>query len=100
MQHICQQQNLLAILSSRLFSICSSHVLQLSELEQNWAEPLNEYAQFASIIKKLLTYRHQKHVQYEMTQDALEMKRESLEDLERSEREARRLEAALGRGRV
>ncbi|KAH7873006.1 uncharacterized protein C8R40DRAFT_1051298 [Lentinula edodes] len=66
------------------------------ELEQNWAEPINEYAQFSSIIKKLLAYRHQKHVQYEMTQDALEAKREQLEELEKSEHEARRLEAALG----
>jgi len=66
------------------------------ELEQNWAEPINEYAQFSSIIKKLLAYRHQKHVQYEMTQDGLESKREQLEELEKSEHEARRLEAALG----
>ncbi|KAJ4473700.1 hypothetical protein J3R30DRAFT_3296221 [Lentinula aciculospora] len=66
------------------------------ELEQNWAEPINEYAQFSSIIKKLLAYRHQKHVQYEMTQDGLETKREQLEELEKSEHEARRLEAALG----
>ncbi|KAK7031375.1 sorting nexin-41 [Favolaschia claudopus] len=72
----------------------------LQELEQNWAEPLHEYTQFASIIKKLLAYRHQKHVQYEMTQDGLESKREQLEELEKSEREARRLEQALGRGRV
>ncbi|KAF9477767.1 hypothetical protein BDN70DRAFT_880780 [Pholiota conissans] len=72
----------------------------VQDLEQNWAEPLHEYSQFASIIKKLLAYRHQKHVQYEMTQDALETKREQLEDLEKSEREARRLEDALGRGRV
>lgn len=35
-----------------------------------------------------------------MTQDALETKREQLEDLEKSEREARRLEEALGKGRV
>jgi hypothetical protein len=35
-----------------------------------------------------------------MTQDALEAKREQLGDLEKSEREARRLEEALGRGRV
>ena len=35
-----------------------------------------------------------------MTQDALENKREQLEDLEKSEREARRLEEALGKGRV
>lgn len=72
---------------------------QLQDLEQNWAEPLNEYSQFASIIKKLLAYRHQKHAQYEMTQESLESKREQLEELEKSEREARRLEEALGRGR-
>lgn len=74
--------------------------LKLQELEQNWAEPLHEYSQFASIIKKLLAYRHQKHVQYEMTQDGLEHKREQLAELEKSEREARRLDAALGRGRA
>nr|VWO94638.1 TcdA [Ganoderma boninense] len=71
----------------------------LQEFEQNWAEPLHEYSQFASIIKKLLQYRHQKHVQYEMTQEGLETKREQLEDLEKSEREARRLEEALNQGR-
>ncbi|PCH44383.1 hypothetical protein WOLCODRAFT_138969 [Wolfiporia cocos MD-104 SS10] len=70
------------------------------EFEQDWAEPLHEYSQFASIIKKLLVYRHQKHVQYEMTQDQLEAKREQLEELEKSEREARRLEEALNQGRV
>lgn len=74
--------------------------MQLQDLEQNWQEPLHEYSQFASIIKKLLVYRHQKHVQLEMTQDALEARRESLTELEKSEREARRLEEALGRGRV
>lgn len=34
-----------------------------------------------------------------MTQDALESKREQLEELEKSEKEAQRLEEALGRGR-
>ena len=72
----------------------------IQDLEQNWVEPVYEYSQFASIIKKLLVYRHQKHVQSEMTQDALAAKREQLEELEKSEREARRLEEALGRGRV
>ncbi|KAI0705126.1 hypothetical protein BC835DRAFT_1314424 [Cytidiella melzeri] len=76
-----------------------STTLLLQELEQNWAEPLSEYSQFASIIKKLLAYRHQKHAQYELTQETLEAKREQLEELEKSEREARRLEEALGRGR-
>ncbi|KAF5355324.1 hypothetical protein D9758_006030 [Tetrapyrgos nigripes] len=68
------------------------------ELEQNWAEPIHEYSQFSSIIKKLLAYRHQKHVQYEMTEETLAAKREQLEELEKSENEARRLEEALGRG--
>ncbi|KAG2344121.1 hypothetical protein BDR05DRAFT_883145 [Suillus weaverae] len=72
----------------------------LQELEQNFSEPLHEYAQFAVIIKKLLSYRHQKHVQYEMTQDALENKREMLEEYEKSEREAKRLDEALSKGRV
>ncbi|RPD64304.1 hypothetical protein L226DRAFT_544894 [Lentinus tigrinus ALCF2SS1-7] len=71
----------------------------LQEFEQNWAEPLHEYTQFASIIKKLLQYRHQKHVQYEMTQESLEAKREQLQDLEKAEKEARRLEEALSQGR-
>ncbi|KAH9989824.1 hypothetical protein BJV77DRAFT_1061114 [Russula vinacea] len=72
----------------------------LQDVEQNWQEPLHEYSQFASIINKLLAYRHQKHVQLEMTQDALEARRESLSELENSEREAKRLEEALERGRL
>ncbi|EIN06112.1 hypothetical protein PUNSTDRAFT_54425 [Punctularia strigosozonata HHB-11173 SS5] len=72
----------------------------LQDLEQNWQEPLSEYTQFASIIKKLLAYRHQKHVQVEMTQDALEARREQLNELEKHEREARRLEEALSRSTI
>jgi sorting nexin-41/42 len=68
-------------------------------MEQNFAEPLSEYGQFASIIKKLLQFRHQKHAQLEVSKDQLEAKRVSLEDLERTEREASRLEQALDRGR-
>ncbi|KIO26517.1 hypothetical protein M407DRAFT_74359 [Tulasnella calospora MUT 4182] len=71
----------------------------LQELEQAWTEPLHEYSQFAVIIKKLLAYRHQKHVQYEMTQDSLEAKRSVLDEYEKNEAEARRLEQALNRGR-
>jgi sorting nexin-4 len=64
-------------------------------MEQHWAEPLHEYAQFAEIIKKLLVYRHQKHVQFEMTKAALENKKEIMDDFERSEAEAQRLQSAL-----
>ncbi|TFL05433.1 hypothetical protein BDV98DRAFT_561998 [Pterulicium gracile] len=71
----------------------------LQDMEQNWGEPLHEYAQFATIIKRLLAYRHQKHVQFEMTQESLDSKRGQLEDLESSEREANRLASALTRGR-
>ena len=77
------------------FSSLTPDLLQLQEWEQSWTEPLHEYSQFADIIKRLLTYRHQKHVQYEMTKYALESKREQLEDLERSEAEAQRLQTAL-----
>jgi len=69
----------------------------LQDLEQRWAEPLHEYSQFASIIKRLLVYRHQKHLQFELAQDIIEHKKDSLEDLERSEAEAQRLESALSR---
>ncbi|KZT09908.1 uncharacterized protein LAESUDRAFT_645660 [Laetiporus sulphureus 93-53] len=79
-------------------SMSTNNLLQ--EIEQDWAEPLHEYSQFASIIKKLLAYRHQKHAQYEMTQDQLEAKREQLEELEKNEREAQRLEEALAQGRA
>jgi sorting nexin-41/42 len=68
---------------------------QVQDLQQNWAEPLHEYGQFSEIIKRLLQYRHQKHAQYEQTLDTLETKRDSLEDLERNEAEARRLQEAL-----
>ncbi|KAG9014381.1 Sorting nexin, cytoplasm-to-vacuole targeting pathway/endosomal sorting [Tulasnella sp. JGI-2019a] len=71
----------------------------LQDLEQAWTEPLHEYTQFASIIKKLLVYRHQKHVQYEMTQETLSVKKAQLEDFEKSEAEAKRLEDALSSSR-
>lgn len=64
-------------------------------IEAGWTEPLREYAMFAGIIRRLLVYRHQKHVQYEMTLESLESKREALEEYERSEAEAQRLASAL-----
>lgn len=58
---------------------------------------MHEYSQFAAIIKRLLVYRHQKHVQFEMTQDVIENKKDALDELEKSEAEAQRLESALSR---
>lgn len=58
------------------------------------------YTEFSSIIKQLLKFRHQKHAQYELTRDQIESKKATLEDLERSEAEAQRLEKALERARI
>ena len=70
---------------------------QLQEWERSFTEPLTEYTQFSSVIKSLLKYRHSKHLQFELTRDALETKKATLEELERSEIEARRLDQALDR---
>lgn len=48
----------------------------------------------------MLKFRHLKHVQYEMTRELLEQKRGVLEELERSELEAQRLQRALERVRI
>lgn len=73
---------------------------QLSAWEQDFTEPLQEYTQFSNIIKGLLKYRHSKHLQYEAARELLESKRATLEELERSELEAQRLEKALERVRI
>lgn len=62
-------------------------------------EPLQEYIQYANIIKSILKFRHQKHIQSESTADQLESKRNSLEYLEKQEVEASKLDDALKRGR-
>lgn len=73
--------------------------LQLQEWERSFTEELHEYAQFSNVIKHLLRFRHMKHAQWEMTRDTLETKRVVLDDLERNEGEAQRLEQALSRVR-
>ncbi|EGU11239.1 Sorting nexin-41 [Rhodotorula toruloides ATCC 204091] len=72
----------------------------LKHWEQEFTEPLQEYTQFSNIIKSLLKYRHNKHLQYEAARELLESKRGTLEELERSELEAQRLEKALERVRI
>lgn len=66
--------------------------------EEKFTEPLHEYTQFAAILQKVLKWRHLKHLQYELAQDALEAKKTQLEELERVENEAKRLDEALERG--
>ncbi|GAA5992497.1 hypothetical protein JCM11641_001914 [Rhodosporidiobolus odoratus] len=72
----------------------------LASWEQDFTEPLQEYTQFSNIIKALLKYRHNKHLQYEAARELLDSKRANLEELERSELEVQRLEKALERVRV
>lgn len=72
--------------------------IQLQSWEKTMTEPLHIYSQFATLIRARLSFRHQKHVQYELVQEALETQRDKLEILENAEREAKRLEEALERG--
>jgi sorting nexin-41/42 len=63
-----------------------------SALSAGFAEPMRENAQFAGVVRSVLRYRVMKRVQEEMTRDELEKKRALLEQLERSEAEAKRIE--------
>lgn len=63
-----------------------------SSLSAGFAEPMRESAQFATVVRSVLKYRVLKRVQEEMTRDELEKKKATLEQLERSEMEAKRIE--------
>ncbi|GAM87312.1 hypothetical protein ANO11243_053350 [Dothideomycetidae sp. 11243] len=73
--------------------------LETKELSHNlsaqFAEPMRESAQFAGVVKNVLRYRILKRVQEEMTRDQLDKQRSSLESLERSEQEAKRIQQYL-----
>ncbi|KAK6079937.1 PX domain-containing protein [Seiridium cupressi] len=64
-------------------------------LGASFAEPMRENAQFASVVRSVLQYRLLKRVQQEMTNDDLHKKRALLDQLERSEAEAQRIEQYL-----
>jgi sorting nexin-41/42 len=66
-----------------------------SSLGASFAEPMRENAQFAGVVRSVLRYRVLKRVQQEMTNDDLNKKRLLLDQLERSEAEARRIEQYL-----
>ncbi|CAG8465388.1 2334_t:CDS:2 [Ambispora gerdemannii] len=69
----------------------------ITALESEFSEPLQEYSQFAQMIKQVLRYRHMKHLQLELTEETLEKQKTAHETLTKSEEEARRLEVALNR---
>ena len=64
-------------------------------LGANFAEPMRESAQFAGVVRNVLRYRVLKRVQQEMTREDLEKKKNLLDGLERSELEAKRIDAYL-----
>lgn len=66
-------------------------------LNQTYAEPMRENAQFAGIVSNVLRYRTLKRLQQEMTREELEKKRVQLVALEQSEAEAQRIEAETQR---
>ncbi|KAF9585436.1 Sorting nexin, cytoplasm-to-vacuole targeting pathway/endosomal sorting [Lunasporangiospora selenospora] len=72
----------------------------IKSLDISVNEPLQEYVQYANIIKSILKFRHQKYMQSATTADQLEGKRSSLDNLERMESEAKRIENALNRERT
>ena len=64
-------------------------------LGASFAEPMRENAQFAGVVRNVLKYRVLKRVQQDLTTEELNKKRNLLEELEKSESEARRIEQYL-----
>ena len=64
-------------------------------LGANFAEPMREEAQFASVVRGVLRFRILKRIQEELTRDELANKKALLDSLERSEQEAKRIEQYL-----
>ncbi|CAG8618373.1 8435_t:CDS:2, partial [Gigaspora rosea] len=72
----------------------------ISSLEIEFTEPLQEYSQFASVIRQVLNYRHMKHLQMELIAETLEKQKVALDGLEKSEIEAKRIEEVLSNEHV
>lgn len=66
-----------------------------TSLGASFAEPMRENAQFAGVVRSVLRYRIMKRIQQELTNDELNKKRLLLDQLERSEAEARRIDQYL-----
>lgn len=64
-------------------------------LGATFAEPMRESAQFAGVVRSVLRYRALKRIQQDLTTEELNKKRALLEQLERSEAEAQRIEQYL-----
>ncbi|KAK9766168.1 Sorting nexin, cytoplasm-to-vacuole targeting pathway/endosomal sorting [Basidiobolus ranarum] len=66
-----------------------------NKLQHDVNEPMQEYEQYSISIRKILKARNKKHVQLEGIIDTLAHKKSSLEELEKSEAESKRLEEVL-----
>jgi hypothetical protein len=64
-------------------------------LGATFAEPMRESAQFAGVVRSVVRYRALKRIQQDLTTEELNKKRALLDQLERSEAEARRIEQYL-----
>ncbi|KAF3936325.1 hypothetical protein ABW19_dt0209359 [Dactylella cylindrospora] len=64
-------------------------------LASGFTEPIRESAQFAGVVRSVLKYRMMKRIQEEITRDELAKAKMKLEQLEKSELEARRIESYL-----
>lgn len=64
-------------------------------LGASFAEPMRESAQFAGVLRSVLRYRVLKRVQQDLTTEDLNKKKALLDQLERTEAEARRIEQYL-----
>ncbi|KAJ9622780.1 Sorting nexin, cytoplasm-to-vacuole targeting pathway/endosomal sorting [Taxawa tesnikishii (nom. ined.)] len=96
---LSEQSQTVAAGIERIGQACDFTYMQTRDLSSGlsaqFAEPMRESAQFAGIVRSVLKYRTMKRVQEEMTRDELEKKRTSLDSLERSEAEAKRIEQYL-----
>ena len=96
---LAEQSPSLAAAIEKIGQAVDSTYMATSDLSANlsagFSEPMRESAQFASIVRSVLRYRILKRVQEEMTRDELEKKRALLDQLERSELEAKRIDTHL-----
>lgn len=96
---LSEQSPSLAAAIERIGQAADSSYLATEEfsnsLGASFAEPMRESAQFAGIVRTVLRYRVLKRVQQEMIIEDLAKKRATLEQLERSEAEAQRIEQYL-----
>lgn len=96
---LSEQSQTLAAAIEKIGQACDFTYIQTrdlsSALSAQFAEPMRESAQFAGIVRGVLRFRVLKRVQEEMTRDELERKKTSLDALERSEMEAKRIEQYL-----